>query len=147
MFFLKCFQIDLTSFYYFLVVLKVGFPTAKQTGEAVKKFSDFLGELGTAQLALLGIGGACGATSLTLYIYTYINSFCKELDGHLARVNTELQKAHTEYNVQEIQFNKKLKERMKRQSSYHLQLKSDITSFTFFKLRSPIFVIKHWIDN
>ena len=46
--FFKYFQIDLTSFYNFLVVLNVSFPTAKQTGEAVKKFSDFLGELGTA---------------------------------------------------------------------------------------------------
>lgn len=95
------------------VVLKVGFPTAKQTGEAVKKFSDFVGKLETAQLALLGITGALGATSLSLLIYTYIHSFCKKLDGILASVNSDLQKAQTEYDVQKIQFNEKLEERMK----------------------------------
>ena len=91
----------------------MNFPTANQTG-AVKIFSERLGELETANLALLGIGGAFGAASLTLFIYTYINSFGKRLDEQLARVQSDLQRAKTEYDVQEIQFNKKLKERMKR---------------------------------
>ena len=91
----------------------MNFPTANQTG-AVKNFSERLGELETANLALLGIGGAFGATSLTLFIYAYINSFCKELDEHLARVETELQKAKTQYEARELEFNEKLKKRMKR---------------------------------
>lgn len=95
------------------VALNVNLPTANQTG-AVKNFSERLGELETANLALLGIGGAFGAASLTLFIYTYINSFGKRLDEQLARVQSDLQRAQTEYDVQEIQFNKKLKERMKR---------------------------------
>lgn len=111
--FLKYLQIGLTSFYYFLVVLNVSFPIATQTG-AVKKFSELLGKLGTAELASLGIGGAFGAASLALFIYAYINSFCKELDEHLARVETELQKAETQYELKEIEFNEKLKNRMKR---------------------------------
>ena len=94
----------------------MNFPFASQTG-TVKKFSERLGESGTAELAALGIGGALGATSLTLFIYTFINSFGKKLDDRLAWVNTELQRAQTEHNVQEIQFNKKLKERMERYSS------------------------------
>ena len=95
-------------------MLTVSFPTAKQTSGIVQKFSDLLGELGTAKLAFLGIGGALGATSLTLLIYTYINSFCKELDELLIKVNSELQKAQTAYNVQEIQLIDKLKKRMER---------------------------------
>ena len=91
----------------------MNFPTANQTG-AVKNFSERLGELERANLALLGIGGAFGAASLTLFIYTYIDSFGKRLDEQLARVQSDLQRAQTEYDVQEIRFNKKLKERMKR---------------------------------
>ena len=94
-------------------MLNVSFPIATQTG-AVKKFCELLGKLGTAELAPLGIGGAFGATSLTLFIYAYINSFCKELDEHLARVETELQKAKTQYEARELEFNEKLKKRMKR---------------------------------
>lgn len=95
------------------VVLKVGFPTAKQTGEAVEKISDFLGKLETAQLALLGFAGAIGAGSLGYLIYAYMHSFSEKFDKNLASVESDLQKAQTEYDAQKIQFKKKLKERMK----------------------------------
>lgn len=94
-------------------MLKVGFPTAKQTGEAVEKISDFLGKLETAQLALLGFAGAIGAGSLGYLIYAYMHSFSEKFDKNLASVESDLQKAQTEYDAQKIQFKKKLKERMK----------------------------------
>ena len=94
-------------------MLKVGFPTAKQTGEAVEKISDFLGKLETAQLALLGIAGAVGAGTLRFLIYAYMLSFCKKFNDNLESVKSDLQKAQTEYDAQKIQFDKKLDERMK----------------------------------
>ena len=111
---MKYFQIDLTSFYYFLVVLNVSFSSAKETGGAVKEISSLLGELGTVELAALGIGSVSGATSLTICICVYIHSFLTELDDLLERVAIDLRRAQREYEDQEIQFNDKLKERMKR---------------------------------
>ena len=95
-------------------MLNVSFSSAKQTGEAVKEISSLLGELGTVKLAALGIGSVSGATSLTIYICVYIHSFLTELDDLLDRVAIDLRKAQIEYEDQEIQFNDKLKERMKR---------------------------------
>ena len=95
-------------------MLNVSFSSAKQTGGAVKEISSLLGELGTVELAALGIGSVSGATSLTICICAYIYSFWTELDDLLKGVAIDLRRAQREYEDQEIQFNDKLKKRMKR---------------------------------
>lgn len=101
-----------------LAVLTIGgvalSPTISQMG-AVQKFSQYiLGELGTAGLTALGIGLTATAASVALAIYYYIICYCKMLDEQVGKLETDLRKAITEYEVQEMRFKKRVKERMNR---------------------------------